>query len=106
MCRKRKPHAIEAENYKKERTMPSDDKQETIPTTPVKGYRQLTQPEIDMMNEGKTLAQSVGDFVDKVRAADFGDAGKTDQRWASIGATELQKGFMALLRAIARPETF
>jgi hypothetical protein len=29
-----------------------------------------------------------------------------DARWLAIGITDLQKGFMALIRAIACPETF
>lgn len=29
-----------------------------------------------------------------------------DQRWVSIGATHLQEGFMAVMRAIAKPTTF
>jgi hypothetical protein len=29
-----------------------------------------------------------------------------DQRWLSIGVTDLQKGFMGITRAIARPTTF
>ncbi len=29
-----------------------------------------------------------------------------DQRWVAIGKTDLQKGFMALIRGIARTETF
>lgn len=77
-----------------------------IPMTPVTGYRQLTQPEIDLMNEGKALAEQVGAFVDKVFATRFDPSGLCDARWASIGRTELQLGFMALLRAIARPTTF
>jgi hypothetical protein len=29
-----------------------------------------------------------------------------DQRWASIGATDLQTGLMALVRAVAQPTSF
>lgn len=29
-----------------------------------------------------------------------------DQRWVSIGATHLQEGFMALTRAVAKPDFF
>jgi hypothetical protein len=29
-----------------------------------------------------------------------------DQRWISIGATDLQRGFMAVIRGIAQPTTF
>jgi len=49
----------------------------------------------------KEAAERIGELVAKVRAT----AG-TDQRWASIGATDLQTGFMALVRAIAKPTTF
>ena len=67
----------------------------------ITGYRDLTEAEIALMNEGKALAQQVGEFVAKLRGtADL------DQRWVSIGATELQQGFMAVIRGIARPTTF
>jgi hypothetical protein len=29
-----------------------------------------------------------------------------DQRWVAIAKTDLQKGFMALVRAVAQPESF
>ena len=29
-----------------------------------------------------------------------------DQRWVSIGATDIQRGFMAVIRGIAQPTTF
>ena len=67
----------------------------------IKGYRDLTAGEIAAMNECITIAISVGKFCDRV--AEMPDV---DQRWAAIGKTDLQKGFMSLIRAIARPETF
>lgn len=67
----------------------------------IKGYRDLTAEEIALMNEGKALAVQCGDFIAKLRAT-----GGLDQRWVSIGATDLQTGFMAAIRGIARPETF
>ncbi len=69
----------------------------------IKGYRDLTQEEINLMNEGKALAEQCGAFVEKLRAF---NAPSPDQRWVSIGATELQQGFMALIRSIAKPTTF
>lgn len=37
----------------------------------IKGYRDLSQEEIDLMNEGKALAEKVGAFMEKLdRAAD------------------------------------
>ena len=67
----------------------------------IKGYRDLSQEEIDLMNEAKSLAVQVGDLVAKIQATPL-----TDMRWASIGQTDLQKGFMSLIRAVAQPTTF
>lgn len=67
----------------------------------IKGYRDLSQEEIDLMNEAKSLAVQVGDLVGKIQANPL-----TDKRWASIGQTDLQKGFMSLIRAVAQPTTF
>ena len=82
----------------------------------IKGYRDLSQEEIDLMNEGKALAEQCGAYITKLRAAgdinrtgeQFADAPKhpLDQRWISIGATDLQRGFMAVIRGIAQPTTF
>jgi hypothetical protein len=67
----------------------------------IKGYRDLSQEEIDLMNEGKELAEQVGAFVAKLQCTDT-----LDQRWVAIGKTDLQKGFMAIIRGIAQPTTF
>lgn len=75
----------------------------------IKGYRDLTQQEIDLMNEGKALAEQVGAFTEKVKqlASPNAQAGiSIDGRWLSIGVTHLQQGFMAVIRSIARPTTF
>ena len=66
----------------------------------IAGYQELTAQEISAMNEVKRLAEEVGYLVDVLKGFDF------DQRWISIGATDLQKGFMALTRSIAKPTTF
>jgi hypothetical protein len=81
----------------------------------IAGYRDLTQTEIDLMNEAKALAEQCGAFVLKLRQ--HPDSMRTnapnamgepplDQRWVSIGATDLQRGFMAVIRGIAQPTTF
>ena len=67
----------------------------------IKGYRELSQEEIDLMNEIKSIGIDLGSLVDKLR-----DTRAIDQRWISIGATDLQTGLMALTRAVARPEFF
>lgn len=74
------------------------------------GYRQLSQAEQDLMNEGKRLAEQVGEYVTRLSTMNGtsreGGAPALDQRWVSEGRTDLQKGFMSLMRAIARPTTF
>jgi len=67
----------------------------------IKGYRELNEEEIDLMNEAKELAEKLDVLVHKIKRHP-----DTDQRWASIGMTDLQKGFMSLIRSVARPTTF
>ncbi|ENL6659401.1 MULTISPECIES: hypothetical protein [Klebsiella] len=76
--------------------------------TKIKGYRDLSAEEIALMNEGKDLAQKVGAFVEKLEAAEFAQTSDQtpDKRWLAIGKTDLQKGFMAVIRSIAKPTTF
>lgn len=80
----------------------------------ITGYRQLTQAEMDLMNEAKALAVQCGNLISKLRNHEDLDSidgiqapkMKLDQRWISIGATDLQTGFMAVIRGIAQPTTF
>lgn len=67
----------------------------------ITGYRELSQVEIDLMNEVKALGVELGNLVQKLR-----DTEVLDQRWISIGATDLQTGIMALVRGVAKPSTF
>ncbi|HBR1163511.1 DUF7681 family protein [Klebsiella pneumoniae] len=74
----------------------------------IKGYRDLSADEIALMNEGKDVAQKVGEFVGKLEVAEFAKSNLEvpDKRWLAIGKTDLQKGFMAVIRSIAKPTTF
>jgi hypothetical protein len=67
----------------------------------IKGYRELGQAEIDAMNEVKAKGAELGEIVTKLRANP-----DIDQRWVSIGATDLQTGLMALTRSISKPTFF
>ena len=67
----------------------------------ITGYRELSAEDVELMNQLKSVAVDVGNWVERVKA--YPDA---DQRWAAIAATDLQKGFMSLIRAVAKPETF
>lgn len=68
---------------------------------PIIGNRQLTAQETHLVNHVKAIARSVGELVGELREYD-----EADQRWISIGKTDLQAGFMALTRAITKPTTF
>lgn len=80
----------------------------------VTGYRQLSEAEVKLMNEGKALAEACGEYIAKLRThkdaaraqGDNRDEPALDQRWVSIGATDIQRGFMAVIRGIAQPTTF
>ena len=67
----------------------------------IKGYRDVSQSEIDQMNKAKMLAIQVGELVEQMQ-----NNSELDQRWVAFGKTDLQKGFMSIIRAIAKPETF
>ncbi len=93
---------------------------ETMIQPKVTGYRQLSEAEVALMNEGKALAEQCGEYIAKLRTlpatgangVPFTNEGpdgpipSLDQRWVSIGATDLQRGFMAVIRGIAQPTTF
>ena len=91
------------------------DEEKSYTPPPISGYRTLSQTEVDLINEGKALSERCGKFVAKLRQ--HPDSMRTnvpnalgeeplDQRWISIGATDLQRGFMAITRGIAQPEGF
>jgi len=67
----------------------------------IKGYRDLSQAEIDAMNEGKALAEQVGAWIEKLQ-----NDSSLDQRAVALGKTNLQQGFMWAIRGIAQPSTF
>ena len=67
----------------------------------IKGYRELTEDEIALMNDIKETGETLEALVSRSRATE-----DIDQRWVSISATDLQTGLMALTRAVARPTSF
>lgn len=67
----------------------------------ITGYRDLSQAEIDMMNEAKALAEQCGALIAKLEADPT-----TDKRNVALGKTNLQQGFMWAIRAVAQPTTF
>lgn len=89
----------------------------------IKGYRELSQQEIDLMNrikakEGELLAlqaEVVSIVNEQAQCRGLsGDAAIAERdrlkaaepmRWAAIAKTDIQTGIMALVRAIAQPSS-
>lgn len=67
----------------------------------ITGYRQLSDWDAQMMNVIKEHSVEVGKLVATLRKTEG-----LDQRWVELAADDLQKGFMALTRAVAQPTTF
>ena len=70
----------------------------------IKGYRELNEVEIALMNKIKEKGVELQSLID-----DLGNSEgptKADPRWLAIGKTHLQEGLMSLTRAIAKPESF
>lgn len=88
--------------------------------TLIKGYRDLSQQEINLMNEVKSKAEEVKLLVNKVSKFSVlvdnidqlpevnidAEVRHTDKRWISIANTDFQTGFMALVISIAQPGTY
>lgn len=64
-------------------------------------YRELTQEEIDLMNRCKAAEAQVLELIQEVQ-----NQPHTDTRWSCQGKLDIEKGFMALVRSIARPEPY
>lgn len=91
----------------------------------IKGYRDLNQVEIDLMNKIKAHGEATQSLIGEVRShletqqkdaqAATAPGGVGEQmriahaepmRWLSIARTDMQTGTMALVRAVAQPGTF
>lgn len=81
----------------------------------ITGYRELTQEEIDLMNEIKAKGAELGELIERVNKVnsstddeDFDALVVRSQamRWAAEAKTDFQKGLMCLTRAVAKPEFF
>lgn len=97
----------------------------------IKGYRELSQTEIDLMNrikaKGSELIELQAELVDMLKVQELAKVNQMDStapgseesvlaktefnrfqsaeplRWAAIGKTDIQTGIMALVRAVAQP---
>lgn len=67
----------------------------------IKGYRDLSEGEIRAMNAVKSEAERIGILFEELESNK-----SLDQHWISIAKSDIQKGFMSAIRAIAQPTTF
>jgi hypothetical protein len=85
----------------------------------IKGYRELSQQEIDRINQIKRMGGLIEILLVEINQAleeqqafpkDDDDARRfaiaEPMRWHKIAATDFQTGLMALTRAVAQPEFF
>lgn len=79
--------------------------------TKISGYRDLNQEEIDLMNEIKQHAELTRDLVTRVEQylltqPETHPTVTLPLRWMAEGRTDLQKGYMCLVRSVAQPGMF
>lgn len=67
----------------------------------IQGYRDLTQDELDQMNEIKKMETTVAQLWNSINHTNE----EVDARWMRIAKTHLEQGFSAFVRAIAQPES-
>ena len=94
----------------------------------IKGYRDLSQEEINLMNKIKALAEQVGELVEELTEKAERETSEAhaeiedwdDDReqvysylaengalgWVRSAKKDLQLGFMQLVRAVAKPQSF
>jgi hypothetical protein len=67
----------------------------------ISGYRDLSEAELEVINQIKEIGRTIGGLIDAM-----GRGESIDHRWLAIAETDLQKGFMAWIRAITKPGGF
>ncbi len=73
----------------------------------IKGYRELNQDEIDLMNDIKVQGEEMGVLINKLKASHVASGGHAiDLTWLNDGEMQLKKGIMSLVRSVAQPESF
>lgn len=81
----------------------------------IQGYRELSQEEIDLMNEVKAMGVEFGNLLEKIRLHVMnqvtGDVGVADRhyvaqpmKWHAMAKTEAQQAIMFAVRGVAQPD--
>ncbi len=72
---------------------------ETHQALPVEGYRAQTTSNVDLVNTNKRKEEEVLRILDSLSLIM-----DIDKRWLAIGRTQIEQGFMAVNRAVFKPE--
>ncbi len=67
----------------------------------ITGYRDLNQDELDTINEIKAAGESLYNIIEGISLHE-----SVDKRWLAIAKTDFQTGIMALVRSVAKPDSF
>ncbi len=70
-----------------------------IKDSPVKGYTDQNVDAVSRVNTNKELEEKVLRRLD-----DLGLSGDVDGRWLAIGRTHIEQAFMAINRAVFKPQ--
>lgn len=68
---------------------------------PIKGYRKMSQEDIDAINRIKQASNELGKVM-----KDIENHPNVDVRWLQIANDNIQTGTMQACRAIAKPDTY
>ena len=77
----------------------------------IQGYRELCLDDIAVINNIKDVEKTVMALIAELEQRPVSQAGyeapdgSIDPRWRAVGRTDIQTGFMALVRAVAQPTT-
>ena len=71
----------------------------------INGYRELSQDEIDLMNEIKAKGRELNQLVCRVALLPVCEtsAGMERERWVEYAGMNIETGVMQLIRAVALP---
>jgi hypothetical protein len=65
---------------------------------PVHGYTQQTSTAVELVNQNKIMEEEILRRLDELKFLDV------DARWLAIGRTHIEEAFMAINRAVFRPQ--
>jgi menaquinone-dependent protoporphyrinogen IX oxidase len=70
-----------------------------VKTAEIKGYRELSEQDIELVNLIKEAEIQVGTLWRVVVGQST-----ADRRWTAVAKTHFQEGFTALVRSVTKPE--